>query len=92
MQKLICIPLACQIYEQRGAFSAYSEILNVEIRTIIKGDMAKNVSEGEIQAVDHWICVPLPLKLWAVLNVVLVSVSVVSGHVWIIVLMQLIAF
>ena len=29
-----------------------SEILNFENRTIFKGDMAKNVSTGEIQAVD----------------------------------------
>ena len=34
------------------AFSASSEILNFENRTIIEGDMAKNVSEGEIQPLD----------------------------------------
>ena len=32
--------------------------------------MAKNASEGEIQAVDHWICVPLPLELRACLGTI----------------------
>ena len=39
MQKLICVLLA------------YQNVLNFENRTIFKADMAKNVSEGEIQAV-----------------------------------------
>ena len=30
--------------------------------------MAQNVSEGEIKAVDHGICVPLPLELQACLQ------------------------
>ncbi len=48
---------------KQGPFSAFSEILNFENWTIIKGDMAKNVSEGQIQAVDHGVCVHLPLDL-----------------------------
>ena len=38
---------------KKRAFSASSEILNFENRTIIKGDMAKNVPEGKILAVDR---------------------------------------
>ena len=53
---------------KKKAFSASIEILNFENRTIIKGDMAQNVSEGEIQAVGHGICVPLPLELQACLS------------------------
>ncbi len=37
---------------KKRAFSASSEILNFENRTIIKEDTDKNVSEGEIQVVD----------------------------------------
>ncbi len=69
MQKLICVPLAYQ-NEQKRAFSSSSEILDFENRTIIKGDMAQNGLEGEIQAVDHGLCIHLLLELWACLNII----------------------
>ena len=34
---------------KKRAFYAFSEILNFENRTIFKGDMGNNVSEGDIQ-------------------------------------------